>query len=262
MSGRLATLHPVLVLSTQATAFATSCFLIAARAGGPCLVLDPGAGAADEVERLARLHRLRPVVAAATHGHPDHVWDAAAVTDRWGIPFLLGEPDVDRLVEPAATLGPGMAEAFTALTGTPWRRPAVVAPLPAGGLADAGRDLGFELDLDVVLVPAPGHTPGSTLYLAHGDVDAASDLPAPVDGAQPPSRTLAFTGDVLFAGSIGRVDLPGGDGATMVRTLRGLRDKIPADAWVLPGHGAISTMGRELARNPYLDDRWLATAVL
>lgn len=252
----------MLVLSTQATAFATSCFLIADQAGGSCLVLDPGAGAAAQVERLVRAHGLRPVVAAATHGHPDHVWDAAAVTERWGIPFLIGAPDLDRLADPAATLGPGMAEAFSALTGTQWRRPAVVAPLPAEGLADAGRDLGFELDLDVVLVPAPGHTPGSTIFLVHGDVEAATDLPEPVDGAQPPSRTLAFTGDVLFAGSIGRVDLPGGDGATMLETLRGLSDRIPSDAWVLPGHGPISTMGRELARNPYLDDRWLATGVL
>jgi hydroxyacylglutathione hydrolase len=259
---RLGTLHPVLVLSSQATVFATSCFLVAAHAGGPCLVVDPGAGAVDEVDRLARGHGLRPVAAAATHGHPDHVWDAAAVADRWGVPFLIAPADLDRLTDPAASLGPGMIEAFTALAGTPWRPPETVVPLPSGDLAAALGPLGVEIGLDVALLPAPGHTPGSTLYVVRGDLDPASELPASAGGLLPPSRTFVLTGDVLFAGSIGRVDLPGGDGATMVRTLRGLRDAVPPDAWVLPGHGPVSTMGRELATNPYLDARWLASAVL
>lgn len=250
----------MLVLSTQATAFATTCYLVAARAGGPCLVVDAGAGSAGHVEALARRHDLRPVAVAATHGHPDHLWDAAAVCDRFGVPFLLHEADHDRLADPAGTLGAGMGEAFAALAGGPWRRPRDVRPLTALTLADLGTRL------DLTPVHAPGHTPGSTVLLARGALDAASVLPAPSAPAPGDAggadAVAAFTGDVLFAGSIGRVDLPGGDGATMLRTLRGLPEAIPGHAVVLPGHGPRSTLRRELDENPYLDPRWLASGVL
>ncbi len=247
----------MLILSTQATAFATSCYVIAVGPGAPCLVLDPGAGAADEVARLVGEHDLTPVVVAATHGHPDHVWDAAAVSTAWGIPFLLAEADLDRLADPAAALGPGMTEAFTSLAGTPWLQPAARA-LTAVDLGAHGLDLGLSIEI----VAAPGHTPGSTIFLVHGAPSPASVLPPPARRPQPPTDLVALTGDVLFAGSIGRVDLAGGDGPTMVRTLRSLITTIPGEAWVLPGHGPISTMAAELATNPYLHPRWLASGVL
>lgn len=256
-ASRLATLHSVLILSTQATAFGTSCYVLAAGPGSPCLVLDPGAGAADEVARLVGGHDLTPVAVAATHGHPDHIWDAAAVSTAWGIPFLLAEADLDRLAEPAAALGPGMSEGFTSLAGTPWHRPDARA-LPTGDLATDGLDLGVSIEL----VAAPGHTPGSTIFLVHGTPSRESVLPQPARRALPPTDVVAFTGDVLFAGSIGRVDLVGGHGPTMIATLRRLTTTIPGEAWVLPGHGPISTMAAELATNPYLHPRWLASGVL
>lgn len=248
----------MLVLSTQATAFATSCYLVARGRGENCLVVDPGAGAAQEVARMAEEHALTPVAVAATHGHPDHLWDAAAVADRWGVPFLLADGDLDRLDDPADYLGAGMSQMFGALAGGPWRRPGRVAALSSRTLPPAGLDLG----LDVELVAAPGHTPGSTVILVPGA--PAPDSALPPSAAAPPATPAcaAFTGDVLFAGSIGRVDLAGGDGATMVRTLRELRGRLPLDAWLLPGHGPITTMRHELASNPYLDDRWLASGVL
>jgi glyoxylase-like metal-dependent hydrolase (beta-lactamase superfamily II) len=95
-----------------------------------------------------------------------------------------------------------------------------------------------------------------------GDLAPESVLPPRAGRARPVGRTTAFTGDVLFAGSIGRVDLPGGDGPTMLRTLKDLRRALPSDARLLPGHGPISTMAQELTSNPYLDDRWLASAIL
>jgi hydroxyacylglutathione hydrolase len=249
----------VLVLTTQATALETSCYVVAAARGSACLVLDPGAGAYAEVERLVAEHGLRPVSVAATHGHPDHVWDAAAITGRWGVPFFIAAADADRLTDPAAGLGAGLLDAFAALTGSPWRRPESVVPLPTGGrLSAAGVDLGVEIGL----LPAAGHTPGSTIFLVEGELAAESVLPPPSTRTGSAGRTLAFTGDVLFAGSIGRVDLPGGDGPTMLRTLKDLRRTIPSDALLLPGHGPTSTMARELTSNPYLDDRWLASAVL
>ena len=251
----LATLPPVLLLSTQATVLDTSCYVLAAGPGSPCLVLDPGAGAADAVQPLIEANALVPVAVAATHGHADHIWDAAAVSERWGVPFLLGEPDLDRLDDPASFLGPAFAAAFVSMTDAPWQRPEAVQPLPAGKLARSVPDLGLDIDL----LAAPGHTPGSTIFLVHETPSAESVVPPSIRRTLPDTGVVAVTGDVLFAGSVGRVDLPGGDGLTMKATLRELREAIPQEAWVLPGHGPSSTMEWELVQNPYLNARWLAS---
>lgn len=242
----------MLVLSTQARVFAATCYLIAPRSGGPCLVLDPGVGVSARVADLVDAHGLTPVAVAATHGHPDHLWDAADLCERWGVPFLLGAGDLDRLADPAAALGPGMAEAFVAMAGGAWRLPGNARALPDDGVLDLAGEARLRL------LPAPGHTPGSTVVVADGAPDPASVVPAGVTGrALPPTSTLAFTGDVLFAGSIGRMDLPGGDEDAMIRTLASLVAVLPRDAWVLPGHGPSSTMSGEAARNPYLSAAFL-----
>lgn len=250
----MGTLPPVLVLTAQAAVFAANCYVVAPRAGGACLIIDPGAGVADAVEALVAEHGLEPVAIAATHGHPDHIWDAARLGDSWGIPLYLHADDLDRLSDPARALGPGVAEAFLGLVpGAPWRAPADVRPLPTLPELDVGHDIRLGL------VHAPGHTPGSTLFVADGAASADSVLPRSVTGRPLPHGTpLVFTGDVLFAGSVGRTDLPGGDGPTMAITLGHLRDGLPREAWLLPGHGPMSTMAFERARNPYLDPGWLA----
>lgn len=243
------TLHPVLVLSAQATAFATTCYVVAPAPDSPCLVLDPGAGVAAAVTRIVEAHGLAPVAVAATHGHPDHVWDAAALCRRWDVPLWLGEGDVDRLADPAQALGPALGGMFRAIAASPWEAPPAVEPFPSGTLTLAE---GLRLDP----VPAPGHTPGSTVLLAPGPVADAGGLPPSVTGRPlPQAPVLAFTGDVLFAGSIGRTDLPGGDDALMAATLRLLVERIPGEAWVLPGHGPTSTMAHERTHNPYLGVR-------
>jgi glyoxylase-like metal-dependent hydrolase (beta-lactamase superfamily II) len=239
----------VLVLATQATVFAATCYVVAPRAGGPCLVLDPGVDVVDGVARLVEGHRLTLLGVTATHGHPDHLWDAAAVCARWDVPFYLAAADLERVDDPVGWLGPGMAEGFQALVDTPWTPPKEVAALPADAL-----DLGDGLRLD--LVPAPGHTPGSTVFLAPGAPDPASLLPAPVRRRPSTPSAVAFTGDVLFAGSIGRMDLPGGDEAAMLGTLAVLQRRLAPDVLLLPGHGPSSTMAAEQAQNPYLGTRW------
>lgn len=116
------------------------------------------------------------------------------------------------------------------------------------GTRDGFADLTFG-DVTLRAVHAPGHTEGSTLYLL--------DLPGP-DG-DPGGRGkgaarsgIVFTGDVLFAGSIGRTDLPGGDDATMGATLRDVVTRLDAGLTVVPGHGPTTTVEHELATNPYL----------
>jgi len=131
-------------------------------------------------------------------------------------------------------------------------RTTYVAMTAAAGLEDFGRSLYQEAARRGVDHAA------QVVVVADGAPDPASVVPAGVTGrALPPTSTLAFTGDVLFAGSIGRMDLPGGDEDAMIRTLASLVAVLPRDAWVLPGHGPSSTMSGEAARNPYLSAAFL-----
>lgn len=240
----------MLVLATQAAVFAATCYVVAEHEGGACVVVDPGVGVADAAQRLVAAHGLRPVAVAATHAHPDHVWDAARLQQAWDVPVLLARADQDRLADPAEALGPALADAFGALTADPWVAPEQVAVLGPDGL-----DVG---ELHLATVAAPGHTPGSTVLIAPGAPASTSVLPTPLIRDLPAPSAIALTGDVLFAGSIGRVDLPGGDPRAMSATLQSLVRRLPADAWLLPGHGPITTTALERARNPYLRPGWLA----
>ena len=222
--------------------------------GGDAVVVDAGAGVAARVLALVEHEHLNVHGVLATHGHLDHTWDAGPLAARLGVPVLLHQADRYRLADPWGTLG---------VLGTPSGRPdgPLAAVLRQVGLDPAdyvepsrvttfgavpgadGRSLDEDLgavlgapDLHLVARHAPGHTEGSTLYLL--DVDG----PAPV----------VLAGDVLFAGSIGRTDLPGGDGQVMAHTLRDVVRALPAAARVLPGHGPATTVAAELATNPYL----------
>ncbi|MEE6272190.1 MBL fold metallo-hydrolase [Georgenia sp. MJ206] len=229
----------MLILTVQAPVFATNCYLLAPAEGGEALVIDPGAGSAAAVRRTLDEHRLTVSRVVGTHGHPDHVWDAAEVAG--DAPVYLGAPDLPRLADPAGALGAPLGAMFRSLTAGPWRRPAQGWPLPDGGLALAE---GLVLEA----VPAPGHTPGSTvLVLRLPDARPSGD-----DASPAAADVLAFTGDVLFAGSIGRCDLPGGDPAVMGATLRVLAGALPGRTRLLPGHGPATTMDAERATNPHL----------
>ena len=217
-------------------------------AGGVAVVVDAGAGVTPEVLRVADERRLRIVAVLATHGHADHTWDAGALTARLGVPLLIHAADAYRLDDPFGTLG-GLGEA------PPGGEAALAQVLRQAGIDPAGyvrpeqvvtfggppgpdgRSPDEVLERDgVTLVArhAPGHTAGSTIFLL--------DEPEPV----------ALTGDVLFAGTIGRTDLPGGDDRVMARTLREVVEHLPHDARVLPGHGPATDLATELVHNPFL----------
>ncbi|MFC7877176.1 MBL fold metallo-hydrolase [Isoptericola sp. NPDC057391] len=244
------------ILVVVAPVFATNCCVVVAGPDGrdaDCVVVDAGAGVAPEVERLVAERGLVPRAVVATHGHVDHTWDAAALCERYDVPLRIHPADVYRLADPFGTLGlagardgadPGVSGALAqALAGTgrraeDYRAPGVVEPL------DLGPDGTGELVAGTVRLRtrhAPGHTEGSTLLVA--------EEPARDAGG---GTGVVLTGDVLFAGGVGRTDLPGGDAATMARTLRDVVGRLDPDLGVVPGHGPATTVGRELAGNPYL----------
>jgi hydroxyacylglutathione hydrolase len=217
----------VLVVSFPAQAFDTNCYVLAPAEGEECLVVDPGIGVEQALDDVLREHRLRPVAVLLTHGHVDHVFSVTPVCRARGVPAYIHSDDRYRLADPASTLGPASAAMFG---GLEWSEPDDILELADGmSLQLAG--------LDFVVVHAPGHTEGSVLFRSaeQGDV--------------PPQ---CVTGDVLFAGSIGRSDLAGGDPAAMVRSLRDKVLPLADETVVLPGHGPRTTIGRERATNPYL----------
>ncbi|MFI2752086.1 MBL fold metallo-hydrolase [Cellulomonas sp. P22] len=235
------------LITVVAPVFGANCYVLAAD-DRTCVVIDPGGGAAPGVRRAVDENGLVPVAVLATHGHVDHTWDAAELVEEYDVPLLLHRADAYRLADPFGTLGLGsahdaggpLAQSLTAIGAGPsdYRVPSRIEPFGAEDGPDGGPtpDVTLELGgLRLVARHAPGHTEGSTLYL----LDA---VPAPV----------AFTGDVLFAGTIGRTDLPGGDQRVMDRTLRDVVRVLDGDTVALPGHGPGTTMDDELGRNPFL----------
>lgn len=230
------------IFGLTAPVFAATCYVVAAD-DGTCVVVDAGGGVADAVARTVAEHGLTVAGVLATHGHADHVWDAGRVAAAAGVPLRLHERDAYRLTDPFGTLGGGSTEVGGGLraalrdAGLEDDAPVVDEVLPFG-MGDGERTSDVELVLGgvrLVARHAPGHTEGSTLYL----LEAGEDR-------------VAFTGDVLFAGTVGRTDLPGGDPSVMARTLREVVATLPPRTHVLPGHGPASRMDAELATNPYL----------
>ena len=220
----------MLVAGFPAAMFATNCYVVATGPGQECLVVDPGVGVEDELDELLREHRLQPVAVLLTHGHLDHTFSVTPVCGAKGIPAYVHSADRYRLEDPMSTLGPQLSEMFAGrLT---WTEPDDVRVMTDGAvLALAG--------LEIVVDHAPGHTEGSVLFRTA----AQADLPP-----------LCISGDVLFAGSIGRTDLSGGDPAAMERSLRDKVLPLADETIVLPGHGPQTTIGVERVSNPYLRD--------
>jgi glyoxylase-like metal-dependent hydrolase (beta-lactamase superfamily II) len=181
---------------------------------------------------------LKPAAVLLTHGHIDHVFSVTPVCGASGVPALIHHDDEYRLENPVSTLAPDLVELFAAQFGhtLTWKEPDDVRTFTDGETVQIA-------GLDVTVRHAPGHTEGSVMF----DLDGVPQ----VQSEQPLSSTV-LSGDVLFAGSIGRTDLPGGSHEAMMRSLRDVVLPLPDDVLVLPGHGPATTIGRERATNPYL----------
>jgi glyoxylase-like metal-dependent hydrolase (beta-lactamase superfamily II) len=228
----------VLVIGFPAQAFATNCYILAPESGEECVIIDPGIGVVEELDEVLREHRLKPAAVLLTHGHLDHVYSVTPVCGARDVPAYIHRDDEYRLKDPISTLDPALVAMLEQQFGqaATWAEPDEVKVL-----ADATSVpiAGLELTVD----HAPGHTEGSVMYRLPGE-----------DGP------LCLSGDVLFAGSIGRTDLPGGDHAAMQRSLRTKVLPLADETRVLPGHGPATTIGQERASNPYLQGLGLPTA--
>lgn len=218
----------MLIQPIQVSPWQANCYIVTAGDDSrECLIVDPGLTAAAPVVSAVAERGLTPVALLATHGHLDHVGDAHLLAARWRIPLYLAAADQHLLGRPGDGLGPQGGALVRQLTGSDTLPPVADVRDHADPVELAG--------LVITPFPAPGHTPGSTL----------------LDVSSPAARRV-FTGDVLFPGTIGRTDLPGGSMTEMRRSLRRIVEQFPADAVLLPGHGRPTSLAEELETNPYL----------
>lgn len=193
----------------------TNCYVVRAERGAPeAVVIDPGASAAELRLELAR-DRATCAAILITHCHWDHLGGVADLAEGTGAPVYMSAVEKDVLARP---------QEFDQ------RAPVAIRPyepdvqLLGGETIDVG-GLSFQV------VEAPGHSPAHLAYYADG---------------------CLFSGDVLFAGGVGRTDIPGADWDTLVESIRTLIDRYPPATIVYSGHGPPTTLGAELERNPYL----------
>ena len=209
----------------------TNCYVAATGPGSECVVIDPGKDAAGGVADVVREHRLKPVAVLVTHGHIDHMWCVAPVAGAYDATAWIHPADRHLLADPMA----GMSRETTSmLLGGDYE---FAEPDRVEELSDAQT---LELaGVSFVVDHTPGHTEGSVTF--------RTPYPESAEVSE-----VMFSGDLLFAGSIGRTDLPGGDHPTMLRSLREKVLTLPDDIVVLPGHGEQTSIARERASNPYL----------
>jgi glyoxylase-like metal-dependent hydrolase (beta-lactamase superfamily II) len=203
--------------------FATNCWVLAPGKDSECVVIDPGMpDVSHQLEEILTRYNLKPVAIIATHGHLDHTFSIQPIADGYSIPAYIHSEDRAYLTAPEKLLS---AEFSSTVADMNFAEPIVVRELRNGEVFDL-------VGLSFKAIHAPGHTRGSLMF----EVD----------------DQVLISGDVLFAGSIGRTDLPTGSAKEMEETLRKKVAPLSDHLQVLPGHGPETTMAYEKKNNPYL----------
>lgn len=206
---------------TNDNMYAENGYTVYLREGGPCWIIDPGfAPQAQQIIEHVRGKSLSPTTIVLTHAHPDHIAGVDEVRDALGsLPVYLAREEWDGLTDAHANLSALMGPGLTTAVTEP-------LDLPSGGT--------IELDGTTwKIFDTSGHSPGGrTLYCAE--------------------LGIAFVGDALFAGSIGRVDFPNSDGPSLLANIRNHLMTLPDETRVLSGHGPETTIERERTTNPFV----------
>ena len=205
--------------------FETNCWILALGTGQECIIVDPGMAKPNlvkEIEEKISDLNLKPVAVLITHGHLDHTFSIQPIADGYEIPTYIHSEDRAYLSAPEKILGSEFAATVSAMN---FVEPAQVRELRNGEVIDL-------VGLSFRAIHAPGHTRGSLMFEV--------------------SDQVLVSGDVLFAGSIGRTDLPMGSAKDMEETLRKKVIPLSDHLEVLPGHGPRTSMAREKKSNPYL----------
>jgi hydroxyacylglutathione hydrolase len=222
---------------------------VAATPGSECVIIDPGMDAVTGVTELIMEHRLKPVAVLLTHGHLDHMWSVTPLCRSYDSTCWVHPDDRVLLTDPMRAMGLETRLLLERLTGssTAFTEPDDVCEMNDGAeVAVAG--------LSFRAIHAPGHTPGSTMFQTELGASGTARRPREVHQAGGDIDSVVFSGDVLFAGSIGRTDLPGGSLPDMLKSLHSKVLPLPDTVAVLPGHGPQTTMARERVGNPYLQN--------
>lgn len=191
---------------------ATNCYLVACSETGEGIVIDPGAGGKRILQQI-RQRGLKITEIVNTHGHIDHTGANGRLKKELQVPLALPEKDLAIYRKPLLGL--------SFLLGR---------PVPPDRLLREGEQIAFGKQV-LTVVETPGHTRGSISLSGSGAV---------------------FTGDALFAGSVGRTDLAGGSHSLLIRAIREKLLVLPPETVVYPGHGPATTIGAEAMNNPFL----------
>jgi hydroxyacylglutathione hydrolase len=191
----------------------TNCYLVRLPGAPEAVVVDPS-GPATEIRLELAGRGAQCVAILVTHGHWDHLGGIADLAEGTGAPVHMAETERELLERAVDFTPPGV-----------YVRPYSPDVLLAGDETLDLAGIAFET------IPVPGHSPGHVAFAADGAL---------------------FSGDVLFAGSVGRTDLPGASWETLAASIAGLLDRLPAETVVYPGHGPATTLGHELETNPFL----------
>ena len=215
----------MLIRVHPAPMFATNCWVLAAEKGSECIIVDPGMpDISAEIEMIIEEEGLKPVAVLLTHGHLDHTFSVIPLADGYGIPAYIHSEDRKALLHPELLLSKEFA---SSLATKEWNEPNEVQELKNNQKFEA-------VGLDITAIHAPGHTAGSLMFTVNDEV--------------------LISGDVLFAGSIGRTDQPTGSHEAMARTLKTKVIPLGDHLRVLPGHGPDTTIEYERRTNPYLKE--------